>query len=585
MQTQPDELQQLQERLAQLEQENAAFQAEVADLRQREVALQAQVTAAQDRTAALATLNAALQAELQLQQETETALRESECRFRHAFEQAAIGMTIVDLEGHLLQSNQRFCDMLGYTDAELRVFTFADITHPATLADNLASVTRLISGDLSAYHTEKRYRRKDGSWFWASLSLSLIRDLANNPAYFIAIVQDVSQRKEAESMAEGQQRALQGTLALLSTEPELDRFLGQVLATIVEQFHASAADIWLDDAEKTTAKLHLGHWNTQLAPEPIVPYNPPPIPLSAFPIMAREPLEDHKQPFLYSDLPNHPDVEILRSLSILRDGVQTQLLVPLVFSNEFLGTFVISHMQSHSYSPEALNLVTALAQQVVLALQLTRLAEEAKQVAIVEEQNRLAREIHDTLAQTFTGITLQLNNAQYYAAQDAAIAWDIIEQVKTLARAGLAESRRLVWSLHPNAEEYRDLVGSLQRSLIQLTLHTSLQTDLVITGTPQPVPPDIGMNLLRIGQEATTNALRHAQAQMLQVELCFQIDAIVLRIEDNGVGFNQQSAHDRGGFGLLAMQQRCDRLGGRFTLNSQPGQGTRILIQIPFTSS
>lgn len=195
---------------------------------------------------------------------------------------------------------------------------------------------------------------------------------------------------------------------------------------------------------------------------------------------------------------------------------------------------MISHLQSHPYPPEALHLVTALAQQVVLAIQLTRLAENAKQVALMEEHNRLAREIHDTLALTFTGISLQLNNAQYYATQDAAIAWEIVEQVKTLARIGLAEARRSVWALHPDADEYRDLAESLQRSLTQLTQHTPLQAALVIVGTPQLVPPDIAMNLLRIAQEATTNTLRHAQAQTLQIELALGVDTIELRIQDDG---------------------------------------------------
>ncbi|MEH2411140.1 PAS domain S-box protein [Nostoc sp.] len=583
MQMQPNELQQLQERIAQLEQENAAFQGEVADLRQRELALQAQATAVQDRAAQLATLNAALQAEILLRQQTETALSESDHCFRRAFEQAAIGMTITDLEGYLLQSNQCFCDMMGYADSELRALNFADITHPDTLADDRASVHRLINGELSAYQTEKRYICKDGSLLWASLNVSLVRDPAGNPAYLIAVVQDINQRKEAEFIAQGQQMALQGALALLATEPELDKFLGQVLATMVEQLHAHAADIWLDNAEQTMATPHLSYWNTQLAPEPLDLYKPHPVPLCALKTSGRKTLREHLQPYLISNMPNHPDAKIFRDLSILRDGVQTGLGVPLVFGNKLLGVITISHMQSHSYSPEALRLVTALAQQVVLALQLTRLAEEAKQVAIVEEQNRLAREIHDTLAQTFTGITLQLNNAQYYANLDAAIAWDIIEQVKTLARAGLVESRRLVWSLHPDADEYRDLAGSLERSLTQLTLHTSLQTDVAIVGTPQLVPPDIGINLLRIGQEATTNTLRHAQAQTLQIELTFGVDAIALCIQDDGIGFDLSSAHDRGGFGLLGMQQRCDRLGGKFTLRSQPGQGTCILIQIPLT--
>ncbi|WP_319418694.1 sensor histidine kinase [Pleurocapsa sp. FMAR1] len=103
-------------------------------------------------------------------------------------------------------------------------------------------------------------------------------------------------------------------------------------------------------------------------------------------------------------------------------------------------------------------------------------------------------------------------------------------------------------------------------------------------GRVQPVPPDIGMNLLRIGQEAITNALRYAQAQNLKVELSLATDMITLRIEDKGKGFNPQLANDRRGFGLVSMQQRCDRLGGQFALHSQPEQGTCIIVQIPLTS-
>ncbi|MBW4474278.1 MAG: PAS domain S-box protein [Stenomitos rutilans HA7619-LM2] len=582
MQKQQNEGQQLQARVVRLRQQNTALQAEVAALRQQETMLQAQ--AAHSYVGKVTAHHTAMQAERLLRQQTEAALSESEC-CRRAFEQAAIGMTIADLEGHWLHINQHFCSMVGYTEGELLALTFANITHPDTLESDRALLQRLGSGELPTYQTEKRYICKDGSLLWACLTVSLVCDEVGNPAYLIAIVQDISPRKEAELIAQEQQQALQQTLAFLATEPELDKFVEQVLITIAAQLQAPVADIWLQNNEQSTIALHVTHRNVQLAPEPLTPFNPTPIPLAALQgNVAREAMTKHKQPFVYPDLPNHPDMEIFRACSAVREGVQTLLTVPLVFGNHHMGSLAISHMESHDYSPEAVRLVTALTQQIVLATQLTRLAEEAKQVAIVEEQNRLAREIHDTLAQTFTGITLQLNNAQYYATQEAAIAWDIIEQVKTLARSGLTESRRLVWSLHPDADEYRDLAGSLQRSLTQLTLHTPLQANLAIVGMPQPVPPDIGMNLLRIGQEAIMNTLRHAQAQTLQIELSFKTDAIALYIRDDGMGFDLPSIHDRVGFGLLGMQQRCDRLGGRFTLCSQPGQGTAILIQIPFTS-
>ena len=517
-------------------------------------------------------------------------LRASESKMTQFLEAVPVGIGIVDAAGRPYYANQRGIQLLGKG------------IDPAVTPEQFAEVYQLyVRGTEQIYPTEKLpiIRALSGeSSMISDLEIhqnnvtipveawgTPVFDEQGNVAYAIAAFQDISQRKQAESMAQGQQMALQSTLADLATEPELDKFLGQVLATIVEQLHAPVAYIWLNDDEQEAAILHLTRWNTQLVPNPPAASSPIVVPFSVFQhLEAWNFLHHHHQPFVYSDLPNHPDVEIYRAWSVLPEGVQTLLLIPLVFGDDLLGIFSISHLQSHPYSPEAVHLVTALAQQVVLAIQLTRLAEDAKQVAIVEEHNRLAREIHDTLAQTFTGILLQLNNAQYFAPQDSARAWDIIEQVKILARAGLAEARRSVWSLHPDADEYRDLAGSLQRSLTQLTLNTDLQANLTIVGTPQLVPPDIGMNLLRIGQEAITNTLRHAQAQILQIELTFTTDAIALHIRDDGQGFNPHRQRDHGGFGMLGMQQRCERLGGQFTLCSQPRQGTDILIQIPFTS-
>ena len=583
MQLQPHKLvEQSQKRIAQLEQKNQALQAETVNLRQR-LAI-AESKTALNQAIETVTIHETLPVEILLRQRAEAILGDSERLFRHTFEQAAVGMTINDLNGRWLLINQKCCDMVGYSKAEMLALTFVDIVHPDDLADSLAAFPRLVSGELSFSQAEKRYICKDGSYFWANTTVSVVRDAVGNPVCFVTIVQDINARKEAELVAQGQQDAVQSSLAYLASEPELDKFLGQVLATTLDQLHVPVADIWLNDALQTTTKLHLTRWNTRLVPNPANTFSPLPIPLSVFEQgSAFETLHHQHQPFVYSDLPNHPDFEIFKTWSATRDGVKTVLLVPLVFGKDILGVCTISHFQSHPYPPEALHLVTALAQQIVLAIQLTRLAEDAKQVALLEEHNRLAREIHDTLAQTFNSISLQLNNAQYYATEDSAIAWDIVEQVKNLAHSGLAEARRSVWSLHPDAEEYRDLAGSLQRSLTQRTLNTDLQTDFKIVGTPQPVPPDIGMNLLRIGQEAITNTLHHAQAQTLQIKLTFRTDEIVLCIQDDGRGFNPQLACDRGGFGLIGMQQRCDRLGGQLTFQSQPEQGTGILVQIPLT--
>ena len=130
--------------------------------------------------------------------QAEAALRQSEERFRSTFEQAAVGMSHNDLDGAWIRVNDRLCDMLGYTRAELLAMTFRDVTHPDDLAANVACARRCLAGEISSYVLEKRYIHKDGSYLWGTLTVSLVRDPAGAPQYFISVFEDISQRKSAE---------------------------------------------------------------------------------------------------------------------------------------------------------------------------------------------------------------------------------------------------------------------------------------------------------------------------------------------------------------------------------------------------
>jgi PAS domain S-box-containing protein len=132
------------------------------------------------------------------------ALAESEARLRSTFEQAAVGIAHVGIDGSWLSVNQRLCAMFGYSEAELRGLTFQDVTHPEDLTEDLANVERLLSGAVSSYAMEKRYRRKDGRIFWGELTVSLLRDAEGRPQLFISVVADITARKAAE---EAQRRA------------------------------------------------------------------------------------------------------------------------------------------------------------------------------------------------------------------------------------------------------------------------------------------------------------------------------------------------------------------------------------------
>jgi len=156
-------------------------------------------TKVEERTAELKKINASLQAEILKRQEIETALRESEERFRTAFHQAAVGIAHVGLDGRWLLVNQRLCDIVGYTPAELELRTFQEITHPDDLEAALQYVHEMLIGNIQTYAMEKRYFRKDGSIVWINLTVSLTHTVAGEPKYFIAVVEDISDRKHSQA--------------------------------------------------------------------------------------------------------------------------------------------------------------------------------------------------------------------------------------------------------------------------------------------------------------------------------------------------------------------------------------------------
>ena len=213
-----------------------------------------------------------------------------------------------------------------------------------------------------------------------------------------------------------------------------------------------------------------------------------------------------------------------------------------------------------------------------------RLAERERQSAILQERNRLAREIHDTLAQGFTGITIQLEAAEDALPHDPAQTNLHINRAIQLARESLAEARRSVRALRPQMLDDKDLPAALALYVRQITEGTSLHATFNVEGKPAALPMDIENDLLRIGQEALTNALKHAQANEIVVKLAFAPEQIQLSVQDDGSGFDPGLVVNRSGFGLLGMRERVERMGGVIAFSSEAGQGTRVVAAIPMTS-
>ncbi|MEW5802009.1 MAG: PAS domain S-box protein [bacterium] len=162
----------------------------------------------------------------------EKALKESEVHFRSTFEQAAVGIAHVSPEGRFLKLNQRFCDLVGYTQEEMLAFTFQDITHPDDLFIDLENMNQVLEGKIKTYSMEKRYLRKDGSVVWVNLTVSLVREASGEPKYFIGIVQDISQRRETEKELAVEKERLAVTLRSKDRLADTLRSIGDAVVTM-----------------------------------------------------------------------------------------------------------------------------------------------------------------------------------------------------------------------------------------------------------------------------------------------------------------------------------------------------------------
>jgi signal transduction histidine kinase len=204
-----------------------------------------------------------------------------------------------------------------------------------------------------------------------------------------------------------------------------------------------------------------------------------------------------------------------------------------------------------------------------------RTAEEQQRTAIVAERTRFARDIHDTLAQGFTGIMMQLNAAEQRLPADAPDARTHIEKARELANASLDEARRSVAALRIASGSLLDAIEQTARKLIS---DSGVQLDTKLEGQPYALPELCEANLLRIAQEALTNAVRHSGTARIGIRLAYRTGSVELEVGDSGRGM---SGAEPSGFGVDGMRERARQIGGEIQILSDPGRGTRIVVTVP----
>jgi signal transduction histidine kinase len=222
-------------------------------------------------------------------------------------------------------------------------------------------------------------------------------------------------------------------------------------------------------------------------------------------------------------------------------------------------------------------------QRLLQQLQATRaeLAAAERQAGVLEERQRLARDIHDTLSQGFASVVLLLEAAEASLATGYPVDRHIAQALRS-ARDNLAESRRVVWALRPRPLAERSLPEALEELTGRLAEETGLHTQATVTGAERPLGAEVETALLRVAQEALANVRKHAAASQVTVTLSYLDDVAVLDVADDGIGFEAAAIPAAaGGLGLGAMRERVKQLSGSLVIESAPGEGTTIAVELP----
>ncbi|MFN6487489.1 MULTISPECIES: AAA family ATPase [unclassified Nostoc] len=484
-------------------------------------------------------------------------LRASESQMTQFLEAIPVGIGIIDATGRPYYVNQRGIELMGKG------------VDPAATPDQLSETYQLyVTGTDQIYPSERlpiiralsgeRTRIDDIDIHQNNATIPVegwgtpVFDEQGNVVYAIAAFQDITERKLAEHLLANYNRTLeqevaQRTAALQQSEADL-RAHEQELRLITDALPVSIGYI---DAEKRYRFVNRTYeiWCNCSRDE----------------ILGKSVRELVDR----IDRMSYQMIEPYINQALRGETTTFEVEMPLPVGKKYLSVTLIPDFDANAQVIGYYALNTDISDR-----------KRAEHASILEERNRMAREIHDTLAQSFTGILLQVGAATQVLADDPEATQVHLEMIEELARAGLAGARRSVSALRPQLLEEGNLESALHRIVAQMRSTTDTALICETQGTAYSLPSEVENNLLRIGQEALTNAIKYASAGEILVELVYNETQCILRVKDDGRGFGVGCIPLSGGFGLLGMSERAERIGAQLTIQSQPGQGTEIMVII-----
>jgi signal transduction histidine kinase len=394
-----------------------------------------------------------------------------------------------------------------------------------------------------------------------------------------ALIREAAERGRGECRVKIQTEVVQLALDLLVREPNVEGFFGELAKTMVEDGENHACGVWLIDDDYHQCDLWMAYMSDRLYTAKSADWDTLSLP--------RESMAGH----LFGYTPGWTEtIEYTCSDSRLPEpvrefnlsaGVHSVVVAPLLLGSRNLGWVAIS-----TFPPRDCDgwwrvaLLEAIARQATLALHHSRMADlsrlEERRKAILEERNRLARDIHDSLAQGFAAILMQLQAAQREVGSLPTAVALSIEAAVDLARTHLTEARRSVGALRPNVGNGEDLATALKRLADTGQRTANMPIDVIVDELPR-FGDGVEREIIGIAQEALTNAVRHSRGRRITIRASTaQSVGLRLSVADDGRGISREQSTS--GFGMTSMQERAERIGASLTIVTAPRNGTEVVL-------
>lgn len=494
----------------------------------------------------------------------------SEAGYRDIFEAAGDGLIVYDLqEGVVIEANPAACEMHGYTREEFIGLNPNVFMTPESYA--LFLEHGKLATPFSMFEGLVVHIRKDGSSFHVEVRRSGMTRMGQ--PCMLSVIRDVSQRIQEERIQSGQMQARMHEQATLLA-------ISHILASTLEL----QPGLILDQLRLIIEYNHAGLFSLEspdlvaLAIRGIEPLQGS-IPLRIHYLVA---LFNEHRPILIADIwGDEPRAEFLRSFlkdeaAVLLKGMKSWMWIPLAVKGRIIGGIGVAHEKKNHFTPHHADLALSVANQAAITMLNAELYGQAQTLAVLEERQRLARNLHDAVNQSLFSAGLIAEVLPRLWDRDQVQARQSLEDLRRLTRGAMAEMRALLAELRPSTLIDADLSELLHLLGNAFTGRTNVPVKITITGEGV-YPPEVQVAIYRVCQEALNNVVKHAAASVVDLSVTHQADGIELNIHDNGQGFDIRRTIS-GHYGLGMMQERADAVGAHLSITSQPGSGTTLKL-------